>query len=204
VKARIAKAAIRVFLFSARDTARGLGSVLMLVIGKKYGKLTVWEQVFPNIYECRCACGNNVTLWRSLVANNVWRHCGECLKPPNGFYGHCRHLQTRDGRFLVRRSAEFNSWDSANQRGIRVCARWRYIEGFKNFLHDMGPRPEGLSLDRIDVQGHYEPLNCKWSDRSEQGKNQRRWLFRDKEEPPVVDYNMIEERIEDEFGIGPY
>jgi hypothetical protein len=191
----------------------------MLVIGKKYAKLTVFEQVFPNIYECKCDCGNTVTLWRSQIADDIWRHCGKCLPARIGYHGHTRHFWSRDGRELVNRTAEFHSWDSMTQRcnrrnhpnfpgyggrGIRACERWRLIAGFKNFLHDMGPRPVGLSLDRIDVQGHYEPLNCKWSDRSEQGKNQRRWLFRDQEEPPVVDYKLMEERIEDEFGIGPY
>src|SRR4029077_2835099 len=82
-------------------------------------------------------------------------------------------------------SATYSSWASmiarcyrpsaANFRryggaGITVCERWRV---FANFLADMGERPEGLTLDRIDSDGNYEPGNCRWATLSQQMANRK-------------------------------
>jgi hypothetical protein len=55
-------------------------------------------------------------------------------------------------------------------RGITICERWM---DFKNFLADMGERPDGMTLDRKEKNGNYEPDNCKWSTKSEQALNRR-------------------------------
>ena len=62
-------------------------------------------------------------------------------------------------------------------RGIEVCARWDTWKGgsLTNFLNDLGERPEGSTLDRIDPDGNYEPDNCRWATYSEQTANRRKF-----------------------------
>jgi hypothetical protein len=69
------------------------------------------------------------------------------------------------------RNKNFHKYNRYGALGVTVDPRW---DDYKNFLADMGPRPEGTSLDRIDPYGNYEPSNCRWANRIVQAFNQRR------------------------------
>lgn len=149
--------------------------------GQKFGKLTVVkraENVKRKVYwDCVCECGESKTIVSSSIIGGHTKSCG-CLKAET--IGNIRATHRMSN------TTEYNSWRAmvercTNQkyryyheyggRGIKICDRWK---SFANFISDMGEKPSPKhSIDRIDVDGNYEPSNCKWSSQSEQCKNRR-------------------------------
>lgn len=134
---------------------------------------------------CQCVCGNTVTVTRYRLASGHTRSCG-CLsretaaanaRRTNTKHGLCRSKVSiawsgmRD-RCNNPKNASFHNYGG---RGIRVCERW---SDFLNFVADMGhPPSKAHSLDRIDVNGNYEPSNCRWATAKEQCRNTRDTVY---------------------------
>ena len=89
-----------------------------------------------------------------------------------------------------------NRFYAYGARGIKVCDRWR--DSFENFFADMGERPEGMSLDRINVDADYSPENCRWASTAEQARNQRTNVWYQ-----VGDEKMIQADVARALGIHP-
>lgn len=109
-----------------------------------------------------CGCLTNNT----IVTNKLTGEKQSMYEEPE--YSAWLHMQHR---CYKKDNAKYNSYGG---RGIKVCGRWLY--SFQNFYEDMGPRPDGFSLDRIDNNGNYEPGNCRWADIDTQMGNQQKTI----------------------------
>ncbi len=142
------------------------------LIGSKFGRLTVVAKTSERsgksiVWHCHCLCGNvNAKIpARDLVHGNR-KGCGICNDVKHPLYG--------TWRSIISRCEDSNnpSYKDYGGRGIRICDRWR--KEFLRFIADVGERKSiFFSIDRIDVNGNYEPGNVRWADSQQQANNKR-------------------------------
>lgn len=154
------------------------------MIGRKFDRLTVLREL-PDRgpggvirWVCLCECGEETTAQANNLRSGNTRSCG-CLGRESSVingkankkhgYAHTRTYQS--WRAMKKRCylPQNPSYARYGGRGIRVCKRWFY--SFEAFLADMGERPPGTSLDRINNDDHYKPSNCRWATPKEQSAN---------------------------------
>lgn len=153
--------------------------------GKRFGRLLVLSRVASingqSVWNCQCDCGAFKTVRGIALRAGQTISCG-CYVRENRIK-HGRKIKRSDGKtdptynsYINMKTRilnpNANNYKNYGGRGIKICQRW-LDGGFDQFLSDMGERPEGKTLDRIDHNGDYCPENCKWSTTQEQNENRR-------------------------------
>ena len=155
------------------------------ISGETFGRLTAHNVIGRNkhnqlLWRCSCECGNEKVVLGMCLRRGEVQSCG-CYHKERIAQINKRHGMTKTPIYGIWWAMMQRCYDKGSHayhryggRGINVCEKWQTFEGF---YEDMGDRPSGLSLERIDNSGDYSPENVVWADAKAQARNRRSTVY---------------------------